>query len=1073
MKSKKKGKILAVILSGMLLGTQIPAMAASEAASGYTGGICEHHSEHTAECGYQEAVPEQPCLHVHTEECYEYVTSCVHEHTEECYPLLEVVSAEAQDTEGTEDDAGSAEEPQTELVRGSEPTACTHICSEESGCVTKSLNCIHEDKINADGSITYAVHDKSCGYAPAVEGKDCTFVCGICSTPEEPEEETEEETVGEQEDAAVTALQKRINELPDVETVKQMTSDEQNAVYNQAQNIADTYYDQLTAEQQGQVDLTRLMDLMNFFNEQVSTMADIVDRGLGWSLDSDGVLTITSNMGLQECVYVSKEAVKEIFISDDVTAAILPDVFNRLTNVAKVTIGNNVERIYAAAFKNCTSLAVVTIGNNVKSIDDYTFSNCTSLAVVTIGNNVKSIGDYAFENCASLAVVTIGNNVESIGDRAFTGCSSLSEITIPESVRSIGSEAFGNSWSYYLTKVNLPAIAPAVAQDSWGWDRIDFQISEGSIGTGAGQYDLTVYPWNQIKKLNGMQVDNGKLVIDSVAVELDEPKAEEPLAETVECYTSGVSLSSIKWTTGEEGKKETVEAGTTAEFGTTYTATVTLSLSNSAVYKFTDQTAVKLNEEQVTGIIGDDGSTLTLTKEYTTEEIVAVVTFDGMSHNYASLDEAFAAASDKTAIIELKKNASFSSTVTITGNVTFKGEGFTATSADGTYIYVNGTFAMESGTITLGNVGGISCNSGGTVDISEGTISSLSLNGGTADISGGTITKLLDLDGTVTYSATSIKLDKDMLSLAPGGEGQLTAEVAQNLIKVNGSSISVPVTWKSSDTAVAMVTPSDDGRTATITAVGPGEATITAAAGTPTATCKVTVEKNTTTITNNGENGYPVSFIYGDTIPEPTESNFTIEGSEEGFSYQWYSGDHTAGELPSASIVSKPDAAGTYTLVVTTTGTDTYSAGELRLPVTIAAAEYHITIPGSVKAGEDEVSVSITENSTFKIGSNGKVRVKVSSGLQNGTVTLTQQNAGENPAEIISKLLNGKDGSPLNNDDTVALYDASQNLTEDTTSKLYFTAPEPAEGDVIPAGSYSGTVTFQISYETPQEESAE
>lgn len=1031
MKSKKKGKILAVILSGMLLGTQIPAMAASEAASGYTGGICEHHSEHTAECGYQEAVPEQPCLHVHTEECYEYVTSCVHEHTEECYPLLEVVSAEAQDTEGTEDDAGSAEEPQTELVRGSEPTACTHICSEESGCVTKSLNCIHEDKINADGSITYAVHDKSCGYAPAVEGKDCTFVCGICSTPEEPEEVTEvpeEETVGEQEDAAVTALQKRINELPDVETVKQMTSDEQNAVYNQAQNIADTYYDQLTAEQQGQVDLTRLTDLMNFFNEQVSTMADIVDRGLGWSLDSDGVLTITSNMGLQECVSVSKEAIKEIFISDDVTWEIPPYVFNQLPNVTKVTIGNNMERI----------------------------------------------SDQAFVNCASLAVVTIGNNVESIGNRAFYGCSSLSEITIPESVRNIGDNAFGEVW-YYLTKVTLPATAPAVDKSSWGWDRIDFQIPEGSIGTGAGQYDLTVYPWNQIKKLNGMQVDNGKLVIDSVTVELDEPQAEEPLAETVECYTSGVSLSSIKWTTGEEGKKETVEAGTTAEFGTTYTATVTLSLSNSAVYKFTDQTAVKLNEEQVTGIIGDDGSTLTFTKEYTTEEIVAVVTFadETTPYNYKTLDEAFAAAADKTAIIELKKNASFSSDVTITGTVTFKGEGFTATSADGTYIYVNGTFAMESGTITLGNVGGISCNLGGTVDISEGTISSLSLNGGTADISGGTITKLLDLDGTVTYSATSIKLDKDMLSLASGGEGQLTAEVAQNLIKVNGSSISVPVTWKSSDTAVAMVTPSDDGRTATITAVGPGEATITAAAGTPTATCKVTVEKNTTTITNNGENGYPVSFIYGDTIPEPTESNFTIEGSEEGFSYQWYSGDHTAGELPSASIVSKPDAAGTYTLVVTTTGTDTYSAGELRLPVTIAAAEYHITIPGSVKAGEDEVSVSITENSTFKIGSNGKVRVKVSSGLQNGTVTLTQQNAGENPAEIISKLLNGKDGSPLNNDDTVALYDASQNLTEDTTSKLYFTAPEPAEGDVIPAGSYSGTVTFQISYETPQEESAE
>ena len=35
----------------------------------YTGGLCEHHPEHTAECGYVEGVEGQPCTHQHDQEC--------------------------------------------------------------------------------------------------------------------------------------------------------------------------------------------------------------------------------------------------------------------------------------------------------------------------------------------------------------------------------------------------------------------------------------------------------------------------------------------------------------------------------------------------------------------------------------------------------------------------------------------------------------------------------------------------------------------------------------------------------------------------------------------------------------------------------------------------------------------------------------------------------------------------------------------------------------------------------------------------------------------------------------------
>lgn len=115
-------------------------------------GPCEHHKEHTADCGYTEGTPEVLCAHDHTDECYQEVTDCTHTHTDECYPAEDSVS----DNDATPSDAEQRE-----------PTECTHMCSEESGCVTEELDCQHE-------------HDEDCGYIPAVAGTPCTFVCEEC-----------------------------------------------------------------------------------------------------------------------------------------------------------------------------------------------------------------------------------------------------------------------------------------------------------------------------------------------------------------------------------------------------------------------------------------------------------------------------------------------------------------------------------------------------------------------------------------------------------------------------------------------------------------------------------------------------------------------------------------------------------------------------------------------------------------------------------------------------------------------------------------------------------------------------
>jgi hypothetical protein len=138
--------LLSVAMMFSMSGTPVYAADVETGAS-----VCPHHV-HDETCGYSEGTP---CTHEHTDDCYSLVTQCVHEHTAECY------SDGMLPAEGEEKAAD----------------ACTHVCSEESGCITKELNCPH-------------VHDETCGYS---EGSPCTFDpadCELCNFQENPAEQT-------------------------------------------------------------------------------------------------------------------------------------------------------------------------------------------------------------------------------------------------------------------------------------------------------------------------------------------------------------------------------------------------------------------------------------------------------------------------------------------------------------------------------------------------------------------------------------------------------------------------------------------------------------------------------------------------------------------------------------------------------------------------------------------------------------------------------------------------------------------------------------------------------------------
>ena len=161
MKTNWFKRTLCSILAFVMVLGYVPATAfASEA-----DGLCEHHTQHTTECGYSAAVAGHDCGHAHTEECYQSVTECVHTHGDCGYvPAVEGQSCDCQPDE-------NGEIVHTEgcgYVEAAAEVPCDHVCSEETGCVTKALNCQHQ-------------HDAACGYAKETAETPCGFECADCA----------------------------------------------------------------------------------------------------------------------------------------------------------------------------------------------------------------------------------------------------------------------------------------------------------------------------------------------------------------------------------------------------------------------------------------------------------------------------------------------------------------------------------------------------------------------------------------------------------------------------------------------------------------------------------------------------------------------------------------------------------------------------------------------------------------------------------------------------------------------------------------------------------------------------
>ena len=99
-------------------------------------GLCKHHPEHTAECGYQEAAEAKPCQHKHDESC----------------GYIEAV-------------------PEIPCDKG-----CTD--TDGDGVINHAEDCAYMSGI--EGQTCQHIHNEACGYAEAVEGQPCKYAADGC-----------------------------------------------------------------------------------------------------------------------------------------------------------------------------------------------------------------------------------------------------------------------------------------------------------------------------------------------------------------------------------------------------------------------------------------------------------------------------------------------------------------------------------------------------------------------------------------------------------------------------------------------------------------------------------------------------------------------------------------------------------------------------------------------------------------------------------------------------------------------------------------------------------------------------
>ena len=464
MRNRKHVCGLSLLLCAVLLAGQLGTTIYAEGTASDTEGLCEHHPEHTAECGYVEAMEGHPCEHVHTDDCYTDQLICgyeeenmesasdsdaAHEHTKECY----------------------------------------------------ELDCPHER----------GEHDEDCGYKEAVEGHSCGFNCEECSKeskqvsgndlpeqefPETNIEKSEETTVfvltafealGEKTQYQTVTAGTKLSELdlPNTLSASGYPLEKDKEHISESVTITDVTWESDTKydENAGQgsylftpvlptgytcerdVELPEIYVRIGAANVVLDVQDDVLDvtfnsNGSGGnSMDDnemkkaiDAVLTgkkanittikLTGNVK-EITRYNWKYLLEQYYIKSDWDNLTTLDL-SGMTDLE--TIMNNTH----TAKDNMTKMQMLYLPDSLKIIREYAFYGCRNLKLQSLPDGLKQIGDEAFYGCERLELQSLPKGLTQIGNSAFWGCKSLALQSLPENLTQIENYVFNGCTSLAL-----------------------------------------------------------------------------------------------------------------------------------------------------------------------------------------------------------------------------------------------------------------------------------------------------------------------------------------------------------------------------------------------------------------------------------------------------------------------------------------------------------------------------------------------------------------------------------------------------------------------------------------------
>ena len=383
------------------------------------------------------------CTHAHGEDCYEVTTQCVHSHDESCYTDPAIMEA------------------------GEEPDACAHVCAEETGCVTKALNCAH-------------VHDSACGEAAEEEPKEEPKPEPQPEGKEEPKEEPkpQEEPKEEPKPQEEPKEEPEAPQEPQVKTVTAWTwLDEEEALDPETGKLC------LVASEEAPIFLDQIME--------------VLPQAIEATVDGEGeTLPVAAwtcgeypEDGAYEGSFVLEAELPEGYaLGDGVEALHVAVEFGGAVTLAENTVGVSLDGSWTsyATFDEAMG-AVVTEGLSARSVEVKLYGRATRLSTYTIRNSMTlDLNGNRLEGSSMGAGLSVGGGTLTLKDSSQNGGSS---------------------------NVKFETAGGRIQVDSGNW--ADITARNGSVTVdGGGVIKITAYDPVTLKggKIDFLAVDNASVI---------------------------------------------------------------------------------------------------------------------------------------------------------------------------------------------------------------------------------------------------------------------------------------------------------------------------------------------------------------------------------------------------------------------------------------------------------------------------------------------------------------------------------------------------------------------------------